>query len=161
MGDLVIFIQDSGKVPITTRGRLVFLTRTTGQSPPDAAFDHPFMSSARLSHMCSQFSEEWHFRSRWREPIGSKRNFIKQLESQFSTAASENSRLHGYSSSPRGGGGGRTATLPTYRGSRVRLQRPQFSADDSRTVPPPANLNTPTRGRTGRGGGRGRGGGGN
>jgi len=43
----------------------------------------------------------------------------------------------------------------------VRLQRPQFSAGDSRTVPPPANLNIPRRGRSGRGGGRCRGGGGN
>jgi len=41
----------------------------------------------------------------------------------------------------------------------VRLQRPQFSADNSRTVPLLANLNTPRRGRSGKGGGRGRGGG--
>jgi len=42
-----------------------------------------------------------------------------------------------------GGSDGRAANLPVYGGSQVILRRPQFSADDSMTVPPPANLNTP------------------
>jgi len=65
----------------------------------------------------------------------------------------KNSRLKVYSSSPGGGGGGRTVSLPPMVAPQVIWKSPEFSTDDYRTVPLPANLNTAMRGSNGKGGG--------
>jgi len=63
-----------------------------------------------------------------------------------------NNHLNGYPSSPGGGGGVRTANVPVHDGSPVILLRLLSSADNYMTVPQPANLNPPRRGRRGRSG---------
>lgn len=55
LGDRVIYVQDSGKVPIATRGTVIGLTRTTRQTLLDVVFDLAFMSGTTLSDRCSPF----------------------------------------------------------------------------------------------------------
>ena len=55
LGDRVVYVQDSGKVPIATRGTVVGLTRTTRQTLLDVVFDLTFMSGTTLSDRCSPF----------------------------------------------------------------------------------------------------------
>ena len=55
LGDRVVYIQDSGKVPIATRGTVVGLTRTPRTVLLDVVFDFSFMSGTTLGDRCSPF----------------------------------------------------------------------------------------------------------
>lgn len=55
LGDRVIYAQDSGKVPLATRGTVVGLTRTPRTVFLDVVFDAPFMSGTTLGDRCSPF----------------------------------------------------------------------------------------------------------
>ncbi|KAJ5575663.1 hypothetical protein N7535_002589 [Penicillium sp. DV-2018c] len=55
LGDRVVYAQDSGKVPIATRGTVVGLTRTPRTLLLDVVFDVCFLSGTDLNHRCSPF----------------------------------------------------------------------------------------------------------
>ncbi|KAH1551689.1 hypothetical protein KXX57_008443 [Aspergillus fumigatus] len=55
LGDRVVYAQDSGKVPIATRGTVVGLTRTPRAMLLDVVFDVSFMSGTTLGDRCSPF----------------------------------------------------------------------------------------------------------
>ncbi|KAJ5134521.1 hypothetical protein N7526_005886 [Penicillium atrosanguineum] len=55
LGDRVVYAQDSGKVPIATRGTVVGLTRTPRTVLLDVVFDVSFMSGTTLGGRCSPF----------------------------------------------------------------------------------------------------------
>lgn len=55
LGDRVVYAQDSGKVPIATRGTVVGLTRTSRAVLLDVVFDVSFMSGTTLGDRCSPF----------------------------------------------------------------------------------------------------------
>ncbi|CAI7624593.1 unnamed protein product [Penicillium bialowiezense] len=55
LGDRVVYAQDSGKVPIATRGTVVGLTRTARTLLLDIVFDSSFMSGTTLGGRCSPF----------------------------------------------------------------------------------------------------------
>ncbi|KAI9747734.1 MAG: hypothetical protein M1815_003933 [Lichina confinis] len=55
LGDRVVYVQDSGKVPIATRGTVVGLTRTSRVTLLDIVFDVTFMSGSSLGDRCSPF----------------------------------------------------------------------------------------------------------
>ncbi|KAJ5104630.1 hypothetical protein NUU61_001977 [Penicillium alfredii] len=55
LGDRVVYAQDSGKVPIATRGTVVGLTRTSRTVLLDVVFDVSFMSGTTLGDRCSPF----------------------------------------------------------------------------------------------------------
>ncbi|GLA39344.1 hypothetical protein AnigIFM63309_006681 [Aspergillus niger] len=55
LGDRVVYAQDSGKVPIATRGTVVGLTRTPRALLLDVVFDVSFMSGTTLGDRCSPF----------------------------------------------------------------------------------------------------------
>ncbi|KAJ9365787.1 putative exonuclease Kem1 [Paecilomyces variotii] len=55
LGDRVVYAQDSGKVPIATRGTVVGLTRTPRAILLDVVFDVSFMSGTSLGDRCSPF----------------------------------------------------------------------------------------------------------
>ncbi|KAJ5573751.1 uncharacterized protein N7459_008178 [Penicillium hispanicum] len=55
LGDRVVYAQDSGKVPIATRGTVVGLTRTPRTLLLDVVFDASFMSGTTLGGRCSPF----------------------------------------------------------------------------------------------------------
>ncbi|KAL2825996.1 XRN 5'-3' exonuclease N-terminus-domain-containing protein [Aspergillus cavernicola] len=55
LGDRVVYAQDSGKVPIATRGTVVGLTRTPRAILLDVVFDVAFMSGTTLGDRCSPF----------------------------------------------------------------------------------------------------------
>ncbi|KAI9933239.1 hypothetical protein AWENTII_002731 [Aspergillus wentii] len=55
LGDRVVYAQDSGKVPIATRGTVVGLTRTPRAILLDVVFDASFMSGTTLGDRCSPF----------------------------------------------------------------------------------------------------------
>lgn len=55
LGDRVVYAQDSGKVPIATRGTVVGLTRTPRTLLLDVVFDVSFMSGTTLGGRCSPF----------------------------------------------------------------------------------------------------------
>ncbi|OQE35531.1 hypothetical protein PENCOP_c013G07292 [Penicillium coprophilum] len=55
LGDRVVYAQDSGKVPIATRGTVVGLTRTARALLLDVVFDVSFMSGTTLGGRCSPF----------------------------------------------------------------------------------------------------------
>lgn len=55
LGDRIVYAQDSGKVPIATRGTVVGLTRTPRMVLLDVVFDVSFMSGTTLGDRCSPF----------------------------------------------------------------------------------------------------------
>ena len=54
-GDRVVYVQDSGRVPIATRGTVVGISRTTRTTLLDVVFDVTFMSGTTLGERCSPF----------------------------------------------------------------------------------------------------------
>ena len=55
LGHRVVYAQDSGKVPIASRGTVVGLTRTARTTLLDVVFDSTFMSGTSLNDRCSPF----------------------------------------------------------------------------------------------------------
>ena len=55
LGDRVVYVQDSGRVPIATRGTVVGKTRTSRTTLIDVLFDVTFMSGTSLEDRCSPF----------------------------------------------------------------------------------------------------------
>jgi len=55
IGDRVVYVQDSGRVPIATRGTVVGMTRTPRTMLLDVIFDVTFMSGTSLNDRCSPF----------------------------------------------------------------------------------------------------------
>ena len=55
LGDRVVYVQDSGRVPIATRGTIVGKTRTPRIVLLDVVFDVTFMSGTSLEDRCSPF----------------------------------------------------------------------------------------------------------
>lgn len=55
IGDRIVYVQDSGRVPIATRGTVVGMTRTARTMLLDVVFDVTFMSGTSLNDRCSPF----------------------------------------------------------------------------------------------------------
>lgn len=55
LGDRVVYVQDSGRVPIATRGTVVGISRTPRTILLDIVFDVTFMSGTTLGERCSPF----------------------------------------------------------------------------------------------------------
>lgn len=55
LGDRVIYVADSGKVPIASKGTVVGLTQTTRETWLDIVCDVSFMSGTSLGERCSPF----------------------------------------------------------------------------------------------------------
>jgi len=55
LGDRVIYVQDSGRVPIGTKGTVVGKTITTRTTLLDVVFDVTFLSGTTLGERCSPF----------------------------------------------------------------------------------------------------------
>ncbi|KAF4555092.1 5'-3' exoribonuclease 1-like protein [Elsinoe fawcettii] len=55
LGDRVVYVQDSGRVPIALRGTVVGITRTPRTVLLDVVFDNTFMSGTSLGERCSPF----------------------------------------------------------------------------------------------------------
>ncbi|KAG9234680.1 XRN 5'-3' exonuclease N-terminus-domain-containing protein [Amylocarpus encephaloides] len=55
LGDRVVYAQDSGRVPIATRGTVVGISRTPRTTLLDIVFDFTFMSGTTLGERCSPF----------------------------------------------------------------------------------------------------------
>jgi 5'-3' exoribonuclease 1 len=55
LGDRVVYVLNSGKVPIAQRGTVVGITRSTRQTWLDVVFDTSFMSGTNLGDRCDPF----------------------------------------------------------------------------------------------------------
>ncbi|RDL36412.1 5'-3' exoribonuclease 1 [Venustampulla echinocandica] len=55
LGDRVVYAQDSGRVPIATRGTVVGISRTSRTTLLDVVFDVTFMSGTTLGDRCTPF----------------------------------------------------------------------------------------------------------
>ncbi|KAI9744255.1 MAG: 5'-3' exoribonuclease 1 [Claussenomyces sp. TS43310] len=55
LGDRVVYVQDSGRVPIATRGTVVGISRTSRTTLLDVVFDATFMSGTSLDGRCAPF----------------------------------------------------------------------------------------------------------
>lgn len=55
LGDRVVYVQDSGRVPVALRGTVVGITRTPRTVLLDIVFDGTFMSGTTLNDRCSPF----------------------------------------------------------------------------------------------------------
>ena len=55
LGDRIIYVADSGKVPIASKGTVVGLTQTTRETWLDIVFDVSFLSGTSLGDRCSPF----------------------------------------------------------------------------------------------------------
>jgi 5'-3' exoribonuclease 1 len=55
LGDRVVYVLNSGRVPIAQRGTVIGLTRTARQTLLDVVFDTTFMSGTTLGDRCSPF----------------------------------------------------------------------------------------------------------
>ncbi len=55
LGDRIVYVLDSGRVPIAMRGTVVGMTRTSRQTLLDVVFDSSFMSGTTLNDRCSNY----------------------------------------------------------------------------------------------------------
>ena len=55
LGDRIVYVQDSGRVPIATRGTIIGKTLTSRTTLLDVLFDVSFMSGTSLEDRCSPF----------------------------------------------------------------------------------------------------------
>ena len=55
LGDRIIYVADSGRVPIASKGTVIGLTQTTRETWLDIVFDVSFMSGSTLGDRCSPF----------------------------------------------------------------------------------------------------------
>ena len=55
LGDRIVYVQDSGRVPIASQGTIVGITRTSRTTLLDVVFDITFMSGTSLEERCSPF----------------------------------------------------------------------------------------------------------
>ncbi len=55
LGDRVVYVQDSGKVPIAVRGTVIGVSRTATTKLLDVVFDTTFMSGTTLGERCPPF----------------------------------------------------------------------------------------------------------
>lgn len=55
LGDRVVYVADSGKVPIASRGTIVGVTQTARTTLLDVVFDSSFMGGTTLGERCSPF----------------------------------------------------------------------------------------------------------
>lgn len=55
LGDRIVYVQDSGRVPIASQGTIVGMTRTSRTTLLDVVFDVSFMSGTSLEDRCSPF----------------------------------------------------------------------------------------------------------
>lgn len=55
LGDRIVYVQDSGRVPIATRGTVVGISRTARTTFLDVVFDVTFMSGTSLGERCTPF----------------------------------------------------------------------------------------------------------
>lgn len=55
LGDRIVYVQDSGRVPIASQGTIVGMTRTPRTTLLDVVFDVSFMSGTSLEDRCSPF----------------------------------------------------------------------------------------------------------
>lgn len=55
LGDRIVYVQDSGRVPIASQGTVVGMTRTSRITLLDVVFDVTFMSGTSLEERCSPF----------------------------------------------------------------------------------------------------------
>ncbi|KFY21468.1 hypothetical protein V493_07370 [Pseudogymnoascus sp. VKM F-4281 (FW-2241)] len=55
LGDRIVYVQDSGRVPIATRGTVVGISRTSRTTLVDIVFDHTFISGTTLDGRCDPF----------------------------------------------------------------------------------------------------------
>ncbi|KAF7521522.1 hypothetical protein PCG10_008301 [Penicillium crustosum] len=121
LGDRVVYAQDSGKVPIATRGTVVGLTRTSRALLLDVVFDVSFMSGTTLGGRCSPFRGQTVLASSLlnisnRQLITSSRATASQQTQQTKTPLT----VAGYGApiGPNGQGQLRNATAPPpLRGS--------------------------------------------
>jgi len=175
LGDRIVYVQDSGRVPIATRGTVVGISRTSRTVLLDIVFDVTFMSGTTLGDRCSPFRGST-------VPASAVLNVTDKQVIAGSKAAATKKPMHnsqpltvgGYGapagpngrgqfqpasappplrgswrgavSGPRGGG-------PGFRGGRGNLPIHSHPgpAQSFNNVPPPASLD----GQRGRGRGRG------
>lgn len=55
LGDRIVYVQDSGRVPIATRGTVVGISRTSRTTLLDVVFDATFISGTTLDGRCEGF----------------------------------------------------------------------------------------------------------
>ena len=82
LGDRVVYVQDSGRVPIALRGTVVGITRTSRITYVDVVFDESFMSGTTLDDRCSPFRGST-------VPVTSVLNLTDKQRIALSKAASE------------------------------------------------------------------------
>ncbi|KAJ5689254.1 hypothetical protein N7462_003646, partial [Penicillium macrosclerotiorum] len=121
LGDRVVYAQDSGKVPIATRGTVVGLTRTPRTLLLDVVFDASFMSGTTLGERCSPFRGQTVLASSvlnvsYRQLIASSRAATNQQTQQQATPLTVAG--YGVPTGPNGQGQLKNASAPPpLRGS--------------------------------------------
>lgn len=136
LGDRVVYVQDSGRVPIGVRGNVVGVSRTPRTVLLDVLFDQTFMSGTSLGDRCSPFRGST-------VPISSVINLTNRQVVAYSKAAAEkrpapNSTpltMNGGYGAPAGAGGQgqyRDARAPpplqnSYRGAAAGTSQNGYS----------------------------------
>ncbi|KAL7270786.1 exonuclease II Exo2 [Rhizina undulata] len=133
LGDRIVYVQASGKVPIATRGTVVGMTRTTRVTLLDVVFDHTFMSGSTLGERCSPFRG-------MTVPVSSVLNLTDRQMIAISAAAAKNA--------PKP----EPVTAPSYGGMHPAPTPPPLAGSFSSAVRQPQNRGR-GRGENMRGGG--------
>ena len=115
LGDRVVYVQDSGRVPIATRGTIVGKTRTSRAALLDVIFDVTFMSGTSLEERCSPFRGST-------VPVHSVLNLTDRQVIAGSRAGEQN-RMQAQTQLSNVNGN-RTPPIPVDRGQLVPAQVP-------------------------------------
>lgn len=162
LGDRVVYAQDSGKVPIATRGTVVGITRTARSLLLDVVFDITFMSGTTLGGRCSPFRGQTVLASSilnmsYRQLVTSSRASTNQQPQQQSTPLT----VAGYGAPLGPNGQGQLQNAPTppplrgsWRGALAGQATTLPFRPNSNGGPPhgPRNRGGPNGYRGGRGG---------
>ncbi|KAL8968080.1 MAG: hypothetical protein Q9183_002637 [Haloplaca sp. 2 TL-2023] len=148
LGDRVVYVQDSGRVPIATQGTVVGMTRTSRTTLLDVIFDVTFMSGTTLENRCSPFRGST-------VPIHSVLN-LSDRQVIVGSRAAENHRPQEVSQ-PLGVNGYGAPSGPNGQGQLLPAQAPAPLKSSFRAAaagrPAPARGNMPGQGAfRGRGG---------
>lgn len=169
LGDRVVYAQDSGRVPTSTRGTVVGVSRSSRTTLVDVVFDNTFISGTTLDGRCSPFrgstvpSTSILNLSSKQVIAGSKAAVDKRPKHQSQPLVANG---YGAPTGPGGRGQFREAGAPpplrgSFRGAAAGLNQNGYSRGGGQggqagsvsynAVPPPANLNSPRGGMNGRG----------
>lgn len=136
LGDRIVYVQESGRVPIASQGTVVGINRTARTSMLDVVFDVTFLSGTSLDDRCSPFRGST-------VPVHSVLNTTNRQLIVASLPHPDSSQLQGWTGPLPARGSGARESIPSQGQPDFGMHRGSFRGiragqqfDDHREGPP-------------------------